>query len=403
MMPTPARRLVRAARALAAASLVGAAAPPHAPAPPPPHADAATAVLALLDSVPLVAITDLHAAAEMGAFYQRLIRHPRFASRVNDVIVEFGNELYQPLADRWVAGADVPADSLRMIWENNTQGPLLTTSAPMYADVLHAVRAVNAGRPAVRRVRVLLGDPGVEWRTVTRDELWEIHKRRGDRMRELARDSVLARGRRGLILAGGAHIRRVPRAAGAPGDAKWGELADRVFVVRVHEGFGGAAARFEPVLDSLPPYSFLHVRGTFLASLAVDDVDAAIPAPGAPAPASAPPGARSATAGLTLADVADGYLYLAPFRSLTVSRPDVERIRRDPARLAELHRRSCMMMGRPLDTARTFRTPSSALLNPGAGRRSMIDWLPDAPPPERAPPLPPTLPEPCGTLLRAPR
>ncbi|MDF1501917.1 hypothetical protein [Roseisolibacter sp. H3M3-2] len=369
---------------------------------PPPHVDGADGILAVLDSVPLVALVDVHAAAEAGAFYRRLIAHPRFADRVDDVVVEFGNERHQALADRYVgyrAGPPVAADSLRMIWEDNTQGALPTTWAPMYGDVLHAVRAANAARPAGRRVRVLLGDPAVEWRTVTRDALWEIHKRRGDRMRELARDSVLAKGRRGIVIAGGSHVRRVPRvdpATGARADAKWGDLASRVFVVRVHAGFGAPAARHEATMDALPAGALLRVRGTFLAALPADSVDAATPgAPDRPPP----PGARSAQAGLSLADVADGYLYLGPIGAMTLSHFDPDRVRRDPARLRELHRRSCMMSGRGVDTTRLFRAPPSPRLFPGGLRGSYVDWEPAGPLPERAPPLPATLPPPCDTLL----
>src|SRR5688500_3255954 len=126
-MPTPHRRLTTL---LAVATL--ALAPPAAL---PPHEDGVAAILKALDSVPLVAIMDEHTLAQEGACYQRLNRHPRFADRVNDVIVEFGNELYQGLADRYVGHIDgraVPPDSLRMIWEDNTQGALTTFSSPMY-------------------------------------------------------------------------------------------------------------------------------------------------------------------------------------------------------------------------------------------------------------------------------
>src|SRR5687768_829416 len=65
-----------------------------------PHTDAVTGILRILDSVPLVAIGDIHSVAEEGAFYQRLIRHPRFPDKVDDLILELGNELYQRVADR---------------------------------------------------------------------------------------------------------------------------------------------------------------------------------------------------------------------------------------------------------------------------------------------------------------
>ena len=321
------------------ASMIAAATLPSEPHVLPPHTDGVTAIVTILDSVPLVAIMDEHLLAQEGAFYQRLIRDPRFAQKANDIVVEFGNELYQRLADRYVNGDAVPVDSLRMIWENNTQGALLTLWSPMYSDILHAAREVNARLPARRRLRVLLGDPAVEWKTVTRDELWEIHKRRGDRMRELARDSVVGKGRRGIIIGGGAHLRRSPKTVTSPGtrrDAKWGDLSERVFIVGPHDGFGGRAARFEPVMDSLPLGSLVRIHGTFLEGIEVDDAEQETPAVGdtsrsGPAgPPAPPPGMRRVNAGLRLGDFLDALVYFGPIRDHTAVFADIERIRRDP-------------------------------------------------------------------------
>ena len=368
----------------------------------PPYRDAVAAIVSILDSVPIVAIMDEHLLAQEGDFYQRLIRDPRFAQKANDIVVEFGNELYQSVADRYVRGEKVPLDSLRMIWEDNTQGPLLTTSSPMYANILHAARDVNAKLPARRRLRVLLGDPAVEWKTVTREQLWEIHKQRGDRMRELARDSIVGKGRRGIVIGGGAHLRRTkPDTQGSY--AKWGDLSSRVYIINPHEGFGGNAAKFEAVLDSLPLGSLVPVRGTFLENIEIDEADQEVPAVGTPAPpAPEPPrGMHRTHAGLKLGARYDALLYLGPIRTYTAVSADVDRIRKDPARLAALHKRSCMMMGRGIDTTRLYRTPPTAPLYPNGRRASRVDFAADGnPEPRPLPPLPPNLPEPCATLLR---
>ena len=364
-----------------------------------PHVDAVTGILRILDSVPIVAIGDMHSVAEEGAIYQRLVRHPQFPEKVDDLILELGNELYQGVADRYVSGQAVPVDSLRMIWENTTQGPLLTSTAPMYTTLFDAVREVNAGRPPTQRVRILLGDPAVEWRTITREELWEIHKLRGDRMRQIARDSVIAKGRRGIIIAGFTHLIRRPAAGGT--DRKWGDLSGKVFVVRPHLGFGGPTARHEAVIDSLPPGSLIRLRDTFIGDLLSDDVDQATPpASGAATPFSIPEGLKSANAGMKLKETADGYLYIAPFTSFTVSPPDIGRIRNDPTRLAAIQTRSCLIVGRAMDSAMIYRTPSK-LMFPTGRRPTMLHLEPAEPREVSIPPLPASLPEPCPALLRA--
>jgi hypothetical protein len=291
-----------------------------------------------------------------------------------------------------------------MIWEKTTQGPLLTATAPMYTSMFDAVREINTQLPQAQRVRILLGDPAVEWRTVTREQLWAIHTQRGDRMREIARDSVLARGRRGIMIAGFRHLARQPGSA-AGRDLKWGDLAQKVFVIRPHDGFGGASSRYEPSLDSIPPGSLIRLRDTFIGELDVDDVDSATPAADQPVTTSAahpvPPGMRAVNAGRKLKDIADGYLYVAPFRSMTFSRPSIDRIRGDKARLDDLHRMSCLMMGRPVDTTAFFRAPQSSLRHRSGVRRSEIQLEPLAALPAAPPPLPANLPEPCATLLQS--
>ena len=158
----------------------------------------------------------------------------------------------------------------------------------------------------------------------------------------------------------------------------------------------------EPILDSLAPGTLVPVRGTFLESLLIDSVFVPTPAPGETAATarrlSLPPGFTSASAGMTMADRYDAVLYLGPFRSLTRAPIDIEPLRRDPALVEELQRRSCLVVGRALDTAAMFRAPPREH-HPGGRRRSYLDLRSPTPPPSAPPPLPSPLPEPCGRLL----
>ena len=72
-------------------------------------------VPAILDAFRLhevVALGDAHGNQQARTFLKSLVRDPRFASTVNDIVVEFGNARYQSLVDRYVNGADVPPPSL---------------------------------------------------------------------------------------------------------------------------------------------------------------------------------------------------------------------------------------------------------------------------------------------------
>src|SRR5262245_17923679 len=55
------------------------------------------------------------------AFRLALIRDPRLAGVVNDVVVEFGTARYQDLMDRFIGGEEIPRFELRRVWEDTTQ------------------------------------------------------------------------------------------------------------------------------------------------------------------------------------------------------------------------------------------------------------------------------------------
>lgn len=139
-------------------------------------------------------------------FRLALIRDPRFATRVNDIVVEVGNARYQDVIDRYVRGEDVPAAIVREACRNTTNhnmGP----DFPSFEEIFHAVRALNLTLPAEQRVRILLGDPPFDWSSVRSVE--DLY--RSDRNRFVAdliiRESI-AKKRRSLIVYGDGHYPR---------------------------------------------------------------------------------------------------------------------------------------------------------------------------------------------------
>ena len=119
------------------------------------------------DRFPLVAFSEpRHGAGGTREFLTSLVRHPRFAGTVNDIVVEFGNARYQDIADRYVAGEPVPRDQLKQIWENTTVVSGVW-SAPMYEGMLSEIRNLNESVPLSKRIRVVLGDPPIDWSVVT--------------------------------------------------------------------------------------------------------------------------------------------------------------------------------------------------------------------------------------------
>jgi len=154
-----------------------------------------------------------HNNEQSHAFRLKLLRDPRFAATVNDIVVESGNARYQDVMDRFVRGDDVPSDVLRQAWRNTTQAHAIW-DVPIYEEFFRSVRAVNASLPRERQLRVLLGDPPIDWDTIhSREDLdkWMASRDINDRDRypaEIIRREVLAKHRRALVIYGDMHLQR---------------------------------------------------------------------------------------------------------------------------------------------------------------------------------------------------
>src|SRR5260370_21575986 len=166
---TNTRRIIACATVLTA--LIRAQAPNAVPAEekiPPKLAVPVEPIGAIVDafrSHRIVALGDNHGNEQGHKFRLSLIRDPRFAAAVDDIVVEFGSARYQDLMDRFVHGGDVPYESLRQVWQNTTQ-PEYEWDLPIYEEFFRAVRTVNSSLPRERQVRVLLGDPPMDWDSV---------------------------------------------------------------------------------------------------------------------------------------------------------------------------------------------------------------------------------------------
>ena len=195
------------AMSLLAAHGAGGAAAGQTP-PPAVPVEPIAAILAAFERHAIVAIGDPHGNEQAHEFRLALVRDPRFAETVDDIVVEWGNALYQDVADRFVDGGDVSEAELRQVWRNTTQ-PGLGNDRPITGAFFRAVREVNAVLPLQRRLRVLLGDPPIDWDAVeTRADHQKWLELRDTYPASLIRREVLDEGRRALVVYGAMHLQR---------------------------------------------------------------------------------------------------------------------------------------------------------------------------------------------------
>lgn len=136
--------------------------------PDPVPVPAVDAVLGAFESHSLVALGEDHGSDLEHAFLRALIAEPRFAQSVDDVVVEFGNARYQALMDSYILERkNVPWAQLSRAWLWTTQRGHAWRE-PIYPQFFAAVRAVNSKLAAGDRIRVLLGDPPIDWARIRR-------------------------------------------------------------------------------------------------------------------------------------------------------------------------------------------------------------------------------------------
>jgi hypothetical protein len=122
---------------------------------------ATAAILAAFDKYEIVGLPAAHGMKDLDDFILSLIRNPAFSEKVNDLEVECGNSLYQPVLDRYIAGEDIAFTEVRKVWRNTTQS--MCSTSGFYEQFFPLVRAINQKLPAGRRLRVLAGDPPIDW------------------------------------------------------------------------------------------------------------------------------------------------------------------------------------------------------------------------------------------------
>ena len=241
------------------------------PAPPPPAPIAALdGVLGALRSHQLVAISDPHGSAAMQTLIRALIADPRFAELVDDIVLEVGNARYQPLVDDYVNGRTSDESALAEAWMNTTVANQISADVEWF----RLVRRINAQRPAERRLRILLGDPPIDWSQVkSREDHFKWLGQRDSFPAALIQTEVLAKQRRALIVYGHLHFQRRQMSTNFFMD-DWRtqtmvSLIERAGPTRVFTiwNLADELTGAFPAAASWPRPAFAAVRGTSLGSL----------------------------------------------------------------------------------------------------------------------------------------
>ena len=207
----------------------------------------------------IVALPDRHQDSMSSQFRIELISQPEFAATVDDIVIEWGNRLYQNTLDRYIAGEEIAEADFRKIWRNTVGGLNGIWDSPLYRQFLSAVRETNKKLPRSRRMRVLAGDPPIDWAKVESKDEFARFTGRDESFLSVLESEVLAKRHRALLIMGSGHLLRGLEKNG-PGVVDRFEKThapERIFVI----GISPAITR---QLDSYPAQSLFFTKGTWL-------------------------------------------------------------------------------------------------------------------------------------------
>ncbi len=175
-------------------------------APPPKIVNAADGIFAAFQDHPLVGIGDDHNLAQQLDFYGALIRDPRFAQQIGNVVVEFGGAAHQDIMDRYAAGDPVPYTELRKVW-TDVVGWSPTAIGLGYLNFYAQVRATNLTLPSDKRIHVWLGEPEIDWSKIKTIADWQrIAGFRNPHAAQIIEKNILDQHKKALVIYGTQHF-----------------------------------------------------------------------------------------------------------------------------------------------------------------------------------------------------
>jgi hypothetical protein len=175
--------------------------------------DAIQGIVAAFEQRPVVIIGENHWLRQAGDFYIRLVQDAAFQKTVQDIVIEFASRNNQPLLDRYVGGEDVQMEEVRRIWRDTTK--VASWESPIYAEWLAAIREVNRGLPATRRLRVLAGDTAIDWSRMQTHSDWAALGDNNMSIADVVVREVLRKKHRALVVLGANHVTKSGDRTGA--------------------------------------------------------------------------------------------------------------------------------------------------------------------------------------------
>ena len=267
---------------------------------------ATAAIVKAFQSHDIIMLGETHGNKQEYDWLRSLVVAPEFANRVDDIVVEFGNSLYQDVVDRYVRGDEIPLEQVQGAWLDTVAS--IGPPSPVYELLYRAVRQINVTRKGQHQLRILCGDPSIDWTKIREaNELLPYVRNREQSYVRVVQNEVLAKHHRALLIMGIGHflrhfdvmasrrefdIEQQLRAAGA-----------KPYLIVTGTNTTGSANEVDHRLDRWPALSVVPLATSWVGELPAVPIVMAGHGPSLP--------------GLKLKDAADALLFLGPHDALT--------------------------------------------------------------------------------------
>jgi hypothetical protein len=293
----------------------------------PQSQNATSAVLHAFDSHDLVLLGEFHGNKQEYEWLRALVASSEFADRVDDIVVEFGNSLYQESVDRYTSGGDVPLEQVQKAWRNlvGAIGP----PSPVYASLYQAVRETNLKRPGKHQTRLVCGDPYIDWDKVKdREDIAPYLGNRDLWYTQVVKDEVLAKHHHALLIMGWGHfLRGFPPGQNTPSiEQQLRSAGASTYLIVLRTNATGGYDDLDHRFDAWPVPAIVSSADGWVGELpALAVLSGGTFPPMFFGPNSGPGATAAPPTLLKLKDAADALLYLGPRDSLTeVRMPRIE-------------------------------------------------------------------------------
>ena len=211
-------------------------------------------------------------------FLLKMFDNQKIQETIDIVIVEFANTDYQHILDKYIFGDDINLNELSNIWRESTQSPGRLGDIPVYFELLKKIRGVNLTLSLKNKIRVVGGDPSINWNTINtlNDYKDKIGFKRDTFPAQLAIDFAINDLKKVLLIYSGFHLTKVFDKTLAHPTITTTINKQYKDLIKVIEVLNPATLQLEEQVKDLPLYSMIDLSKNEIGNLPAEKMFSSI-------------------------------------------------------------------------------------------------------------------------------